>query len=249
MRQLLSEVLRFAELDFATPEPEPAGELVELVHACEAEESPEYYAVDSGYAVYRVGSVDVLLQSLVAVGRDVRRKFILRRVEKDHHLEARENELRFAESIGAEVVLVDGPLTPYVNTSELIGVSKEPRLVRYGPRIEDPGKRRRFMKLAELLGEREAAGLLLRRAPRGSFLTPVDLGGLYGTFFKSDWVIYVEFPKKTSAERICALFKRYPIKLRLAHHLAKVSSRQANAVWTVLANVLHRPIHRPRELL
>jgi hypothetical protein len=136
MRQLLSEILKFAELDYVQAVAEIPQQLRDLVTPCDGKGDLDYYAVDSGYVGRRIGAVDVLIQSIVAVGRDVRRKFIIQKIE-DLHQEARRNELWFAESLNADVVLVDGPLTPYVNTAKVVGVSKDPRLVRYGPRIPE----------------------------------------------------------------------------------------------------------------
>ena len=247
MRQLLSEILKFAELDYVQAVAEIPRQLRDLVTPCDGRDDLDYYAVDSGYVRRRIGAVDVLIQSIVAVGRDVRRKFIIQKIE-DLHQEARRNELWFAESLNADVVLVDGPLTPYVNTAKVVGVSKDPRLVRYGPRIPEKDKREVFMKFAKAVGERELASWLLSVATPGSYLTPVDLGGFYGTFFKSDWVVYVEFPKHIDVRRLCTLFRRYPIRLRLAHHLAKISKEYLKSIGTIISSILHTP-PQPRELL
>ena len=247
MHQLLAEILRYAELEHVQGVVD-VQQLKELVVPCNGGEHLDYYAVDSGYVVRRVGVADVLIQTMVAVGKDVRRRFVMQRVVEDPHREARRNEIRFAESISADIVLVDGPLTPYVNTARVIAVSKDPRLVRYGPRIPEKDKREAFMKLVKAVGERELAGLLLSASAPGSYLLPVDLGGLYGTFFKSDWVVYVEYPKHLDAGRLCALFRRYPVRLRLAHHLAKVNREYLETVGAILSGVLRTPL-RPRELL
>jgi len=248
MRQLLSEILRFAELDYVQVVAEVPQQLRDLATPCDGRGDLDYYAVDSGYVGRRIGAVDVLIQSIVAVGRDVRRKFIIQKITTDLHQEARRNELRFAESLDADVVLVDGPLTPYVNTAKVVGVSKDPRLVRYGPRIPERDKREVFMKLAKAIGERELASWLLSAAPPGSYLSPVDLGGFYGTFFKSNWVVYVEFPKHIDVKHLCTLFKRYPIRLRVAHHLAKVSKEYLKSISIIISSIL-RTSPRPRELL
>jgi len=248
MRQLLAEILRYVELEHVHGVVEVPQQLKELVVPCNSGGSLDYYAVDSGYVVRRIGAADVLIQTVVAVGRDVKRRFVMQRVIEDPHREARRNELLFAESINADIVLVDGPLTPYVNTAKVIGVSKDPRLARYGPRIPERDKREAFVKLAKALSERELAALLLSASAPGSYLIPADLGGLYGTFFKSDWVVYVEYPKHIDAGRLCALFRRYPVRLRLAHYLAKVNREYLKTVGAILSEVL-RPLPRPRDLL
>jgi hypothetical protein len=248
MRELLAEILRYVELEHVQGVAEVPPQLKELVVPCSGGGSLDYYAVDSGYVVRRIGSADVLIQTVVAVGRDIKRRFVMQRVAEDPHREARRNELLFAESIGADIVLIDGPLTPYVNTARVIGVSKDPHMARYGPRIPEKDKREAFVKLAKALGEREVAALLLSASTPGSYLIPADLGGLYGTFFKSDWVVYVEYPKHIDASRLCALFRQYPVRLRLAHHLAKVNREYLKTVGAVLSGVL-RPPPRPRDLL
>ena len=242
MRDLLSAVLRLAELETPPRPLEIPRELSELVTPCGEGGKPiEYYAVDSGYVVQRVGPRDILIQSIVAVGRDIKRKYIVTTVTGDPHVEARIREIRFAEFINSDIVLVDGPLTPYVNTARIIGVSKDPRLARYGPRIPDADLRDKFTKLSRYVGERGLVEALLARAPSGSYLPPVDLGELAGTFFKSDWVIYVEFPKSYRPEALCQLFRRYPIRLRLAHHLAKVNREYLKTVKIMLSTVLGAP--------
>jgi NurA domain. len=248
MRHLLAEILKYAELEHFQSRVEIPKQLYDLVIPCNEEGSVDYYAVDSGYVTWRIGTSDVLIQSVVAVGKDVKRKFIIQKVSEDPHFEARINELRFAESVRAEVVLVDGPLTPYINTTKVVGVSKDPRLVRYGPRVSEKDKRDVFVRIAKMLGERELASLLLSTATPGSYLLPVDLGDLYGTFFKSDWIVYVEFPKYMDPSRLCVLFKRYPVKLRLAHHLAKTNRQYLKTVKTILSSVLRIP-PQPRDLL
>lgn len=243
MRDLLSQLLRFAELEYTVRKLEVPEALRKLVVPCESEDKPDYYAVDSGYVVQKIGSFDVLIQSIVAVGREVRRRFLIKKVVEDVHTEARRREIRFAESIDADIVLVDGPLTPYVGVTRVIGVSKDPRLVRYGPRIEDDATRDLFVRLSKRWGEREVAGALLASAPAGSYLLPVDIGGLRGTFFKSEWVLYVEFPKNLSADALCALFKRYPVRLRVAHHLAKIGREYVKSVRAVLSSLMGASLH------
>ncbi|ABL88173.1 conserved hypothetical protein [Pyrobaculum islandicum DSM 4184] len=249
MYQLLSEVLKFAELEHAQTIIGIPEELKKLVIPCEGEGNFDYYAVDSGYLVRRISNIDVLVQSIVAVGKDIKRRFYIRRIGEDPHIEARKNELQFAETLDAEVILVDGPITPYANITKVVGVSKDPRLIRYGPRIPDKDKREIFVKLAKSIGEREVASVLLAQSPPGSYLVPVDLGGLYGTFFKSDWVLYVEFPKNLSASYLCPLFRRYPIRLRLAHRLAKINRQYLRTVGLLVSRILSNHTLQPRETL
>lgn len=248
MRQLLSEILRLAELEISAKRADIPDELKRLVVLCGGEERPDYYAVDSGYVVRRIGNSDVLVQIIVAVGRDVRKKFVVTKVSENPHMAARINEINFAESIRSQFVLVDGPLTPYVHDAGVIGVSKDPRLVRYGPRIRDAELRDAFVHLAKTLGEREAAALLLRDAPPGSYLEPVKIGGLMGTYFKSEWVLYVEFPENIPGDLLCPLFRKYPIRLRTAHHLAKVNREFLKTLRAVASSILGTPPHI-RDLL
>ncbi|MEZ0319091.1 MAG: DNA double-strand break repair nuclease NurA [Pyrobaculum sp.] len=242
MRQLLSELLRLAELELLDQRLEVSPELFKLVNQCDSGFTQVYYAVDSGYAVLHVGGSEVLIQSIVAVGTDVRRRFVAQLASGDVHIQARLNEIHFAESLQG-LVLVDGPLTPYVSRSRVVGVSKDPRLVRYGPRIGDERLRALFVKASKALGERRLAALILAQAPRGAYLEPVEVGDFYGTFFKSDWVLYVEFPKWVRVEELCSLLRRYPLRLRIAHHLAKVNKKYLYSLRFILANVL-----RPLEL-
>ncbi|MFN3803591.1 MAG: DNA double-strand break repair nuclease NurA [Pyrobaculum sp.] len=236
MRQLLSEILKFVELELSAPKREISDELKKLVASCNNDITPKYTAVDSGYVVQRVGEVDILIQSIVAIGDEVKRRFIIQKVLEDPHHDARINEIHFAESFRG-LVVVDGPLTPYVNGGDVVGVSKEPKAVRYGPRIPEKELRELFINLSKALGEIKVAGELLAEAPRGSYLRPVEVGGFYGTFFKSDWVLYVEFPKGLDASEICGLFRRYPIKLRIAHHLSKINRQYLDSIKLLFSNI------------
>jgi hypothetical protein len=242
VHRLLSELLRFAELEYTVFRASAPRELKEMVVPCRGERPADYYAVDSGYVVRRVGEVDVLVQSLVAVGRDVRRKFVVQRVGAKPHETARLNEIAFAESIDAGIILVDGPLTPYVSKTRVVGVSKDPRLGRYGPRIPDAARRGAFTKVSRALGERRAAALLLADAPPGSYLEPVDLGHLHGTYIKSDFVLYVELPKSMPVDRVCSLLARYPVRLRLAHYLARISRNYLKTLRYVMSRLLREEL-------
>lgn len=248
MRQLLSEILKFVELELSAPKREISDGLKKLVASCNNDITPKYTAVDSGYVVQRVGEVDILVQSIVAIGDEVKRRFVIQKVLEDPHHEARLNEIRFAEGFGG-LVLVDGPLTPYINSGDMLGVSKEPRAVRYGPRIPERELRELFINLSRALGEIKVAGELLAGAPPGSYLRPVEVGGFYGTFFKSDWVLYVEFPKSLNAGEICGLFKRYPIKLRIAHHLSKINRQYLDSIKFLFSNIGKVHYLRLREVL
>lgn len=246
MKQFLSEILKFAELEFSYVERELIATLKSLVRSCDDGGYVEHGAVDSGYVVHRVGHIDVLIQVVVGVGDRVKERHIVQRVVGDVHVQARRNELNFAESLGVDLVLIDGPLTPYTYGGDrIVGVSKDPRLARYGEKIHRRDVRDQFLKISRLVGERKLAELLLLDSPSGSFLEPVDMGSLYGTFFKSDWVLYVEFPKKYKAEELCGVFKRYPVKLRLAHRLAKMGKSYLNLVRYFLPDS-YLP---PRDLL
>ncbi|MEM1597045.1 MAG: DNA double-strand break repair nuclease NurA [Pyrobaculum sp.] len=242
MRQLLSEILRLAELELWDQRPEVPPQLLKLVNQCDSDFVHDYYAVDSGYVVLPVGGSEVLIQSIVAVGPDVKRRFVAQLASGDVHVQARLNEIRFAESMQG-LVLVDGPLTPYVNRSKVVGVSKDPKLVRYGPRIGDEELRTLFVKASKAVGERRLASLILAKAPRGAYLVPVEVGDFYGTFFKSDWTLYVEFPRWVRVDELCSLFRRYPLRLRVAHHLAKVNKKYLYSLRFILSNVV-----KPLEL-
>ncbi|MEM4673634.1 MAG: DNA double-strand break repair nuclease NurA [Pyrobaculum sp.] len=225
MKQLLSEILKFIELELPYVEKEAPELLRSLTHRCTSEMYIKHGAVDSSYIVRKIGHLDVLIQTVVGVGDRVKKKYIVQKVTGDIHLQARRNEINFAELLDTDVVLIDGPLTPYVKSGDrLIGVSKDPKMARYGEKIQDRERRELFQKISKLVGERRVAELILLNMPRGSYLEPADLGELYGTFFKSDWVLYVEFPKRFNPEDLCSLFRKYPVRLRLAHHLAKVNT-------------------------
>ncbi len=243
MRQLLSEILKFVEFEYVN---DGYLELGELATPCSGGPPINYTAVDSGYAVQRFRNTNVLIQSLVAVGREVRRRVVVKRVE-DPHRDARLNEINFAEEVEG-LVLLDGPLTPYRAGGHIVGVSKGPAEARYGPNMPHGGARSVFIKMSKLWGESATAASVLSRWPRGSYLKPVEVGGYYGTYLKSDWVIYVEYPKSLKIEDLCRLFVRYPIKLRLAHHLSKMNKKYLNSVkfllWTIGRNQIH-----PKDLL
>jgi len=88
MRELLAEILRYVELEHVQGVAEVPPQLKELVVPCGGGGSLDYYAVDSGYVVRRIGSADVLIQTVVAVGRDIKRRFVMQRVAEDPHREA-----------------------------------------------------------------------------------------------------------------------------------------------------------------
>jgi len=78
MRELLAEILRYVELEHVQGVAEVPLQLKELVVPCSGGGSLDYYAVDSGYVVRRIGAADVLIQTVVAVGRDIKRRFVCR---------------------------------------------------------------------------------------------------------------------------------------------------------------------------
>lgn len=244
MRELLSQILRIAELEAENFQID--RRLEELVVTCNSTSNYEYYAVDSGYLTQKLGHSDILIQYIVAVGRDVRRRFVITKAEKPHFT-ARLNEIKFAESLEG-LVLVDGPLTPYVNSSRVVGVSKEPKLARYGPRITRPQIKEIFVKTAKRLGEAKTASILLAKYPPGTYLEPVEVDDFYGTYIRSDWVLYLETPRSFKPEELCSLFRKYPIKLRLAHHLAKINKEFLKTVKFFMSSILREEI-RPRDLL
>lgn len=247
MRDLLSQALRFVELRPYTSTEVPEA-LSALVHTCDSAPIKEYYAVDSGYAVLGYKNIEILVQSIVAVGPSIRRRVVIRPLPDRADLAARMEELRMAEELPG-LVLVDGPLTPYVVASKCIGVSKDPRRRRYGPRIPDPEARDAFIGLSRRVGELSAAEVVLSRSPRGSYLVPVDLGNYFGTFFKSDMVVYVEFPKSYRAELLCGLFKRYPMKLRIAHRLASINDKYIKTIGIILSRIDRTFLPKNREFI
>jgi len=246
---VFSELLRFVELELYPYEVKIPPSLKRLVNYCRGGRLRDYYAVDSGYVVQEVGDYDVLVQLVVGVGREVKKRFLVQKAYDDVHHVARINEIKFAEAFHGGLVLVDGPLTPYVSTANVVGVSKDPRLVRYGPRIAQEDLRREFVSVAKKIGEKEVARRLLQGEPPGSYLEPVEIGDFYGTFIKSDWVLYVEFPKSMRAEEICGVLSRYPIRLRVAHHLAKLNREFLDSIYYLMLNVVKPQKINIRELL
>lgn len=247
MREFLSEALRFVE-SRAWDRVNVPEVLHNLVYICNSKPIYNYYAVDSGYIVLGFRGMNVLVQSLVAVGPSIDRKISIRPAPTHVNLEARLAEISFAEGLPG-ITLVDGPLTPYVSSSKSIGVSKDPRKMRYGPRIRDPEARDVFLKLSGALGELGVASMALARAPRGSYLAPVDLGNFLGTFFKSDVIIYVEYPKTYAAEDLCGLFRRYPIKLRVAHRLASINKKYIKTIKIILSRLDRNLLPQNREFI
>lgn len=249
MKGLISEILRLAEIEI----PRYRDKLVELARRAEAfkdlvlkpsaGEAPSHAAIDSGYAVIQYRNMNIVIIDIVIINNKINNESILLYFRKNKEINMnkyiRIQEITRATSLEG-YVLIDGPLTPYLNEPKglLIGVSKDPVLPRYWKGAD--GEVGEWMKrISSYASELYAAELLLRGEPPGSMLKPVKLGSFLATYVKGDSVFYVEFPEYVPEQIVSSFFKHgYPIKLRLAHKYAKISRDLLKTVKTILPRLL-----------
>lgn len=260
MRQFISEILRIAELeiprskDMLTRLASRAHEYKDLVvRPLEARAPPDYAAIDSGYVTIRYRYLDLTIMILVILKNNINIKTIILNRKKDENLNinfyARQQEIKYAQEERG-YVLLDGPLTPYVAdpTGLMIGVSKDPAAARYWRGLGGEAGEW-FREMSRHISELYGAELLLRGEPPGSMLRPVRVGKFLGTYIKGDSVFYVEFPEYIPIEIVSSFFKfGYPIKLRLAHKYAKISSEYLRTVKIMFSRFLELS-NKYRDLL
>lgn len=249
MKDLLSEILRLAEIEV----PKYRDKIAELARKAEAFKDlilrppvgdvPNYAAVDSGYAVVQYRNMNIIIIDIVVINNNINNESILLYFRKNEKININKY-IRIQEitrALGLDgYVLLDGPLTPYLNEPRglVIGVSKDPVMPRYWKGADsDVGEWMR--EISGYASELYAAELLLRGEPPGSMLKPVKFKGFLATYVKGDSVFYVEFPEYVPEEVIASFFKHgYPIKLRLAHKYAKISRDLLKTVKMMLPRLL-----------
>nr|KJR74267.1 MAG: nuclease NurA [Thermoproteus sp. AZ2] len=260
MRQLLSELLRIAELEIPKAQErlaaaiKRADEFKGLVLHPPKVETPRHSAIDSGYVLVEYRYFKLYIVDIVVVSEKIINKTIFISLNRDKEIninrKVRELELEEAKRLDA-YVLVDGPISPYLAKAEglIIGVSKDPVAARYGPAVGgDAG--RWFAEVASVASELYAAELLLKGEPPGAMLKPARVGPFLGTYVRGDSVFYVEFPPYVPEEVIASFFSRgYPIKLRLAHKYAKISGKYLETVKTIFPRFLEGVPNKYRDFL
>ena len=259
MRQLISEILRLAEIeipkyrDKLTELAGKAEEFKDIVVRPSAVDPPNYAAIDSGYAVIQYRNMNIVIIEIVVITNSIKRESLLLHFKRNNEIDLnryiRVQEITRAAELNG-YVLVDGPITPYLNRPKglIIGVSKDPVSSRYWKGIG--GEVGEWMReVSNYVSELYGAELLLRGEPPGAMLRPVKLGEFLATYIKGDSVFYVEFPEYIPSEVISSFFRYgYPIKLRLAHRYAKISRDLLKTIETILPRLLDVS-HKYRDLL
>lgn len=260
MRQLLSELLRIAELEIPKAQERLAAavkraeEFKGLVIRPSKVDAPRHSAIDSGYVLVEYRYFKLYIIDIVVISEKILNKTIFITLNRDKKINInkriRELELGEAKKLNS-YVLVDGPISPYLAKAEglIIGISKDPIAARYGPAIGgDAGKW--FAEVASVSSELYAAELLLRGEPPGAMLRPVKVGSFLGTYVRGDSVFYVEFPPYVPEEVVASFFSHgYPIKLRLAHKYAKMSGEYLATVKTIFPRLLEGIPNKYRDFL
>jgi hypothetical protein len=250
MRQLISEILRLAEMEI----PKYRDKLIELArdideYKKEAVErpryvdTPDYIAIDSGYAVIQYRYLNIAIIVVVIIDKYINSETILFSFKRNEDIDLnsyiRKQELARAEKHSG-YVLSDGPLSPYMKEPRgfIIGVSKDPVAPRYWKGIG--GRLGEWLReISGYVSELYGAELLLRGEPPGSMLKPVKLGKYLVTYIKGDSVFYVEFPEYIPKDVVASFFRYgYPIKLRIAHRYAKITREYLRTVRTIAPRLL-----------
>ncbi|KUO86940.1 MAG: nuclease NurA [Thermoproteus sp. JCHS_4] len=250
MKQLVSEILRLAEIEI----PRYRDKLAELTNDLDEYkrelvvrprymDTPDYTAIDSGYAVVQYRYLNIASIVVVIIDKYIKTETILFSFKRNEKIDLnnyiRKQELMRAERYGG-YVLSDGPISPYLREPRgfVIGVSKDPVAPRYWRGVGGRAGEW-FKEISGYVSELYGAEILLRGEPPGSMLRPVKLGRYLVTYIKGDSVFYVEFPEYIPQEVVSSFFRYgYPIKLRIAHRYAKITREYLRTVKTIAPRLL-----------
>ena len=252
MHDLLVQILKIAEIEI----PDAGYRLGRLLKQAPRIEvlGPQpmrrnAVGIDSGIAPVRYLNLNISVIPIAAVGPSVGSK-ISYAVHIGPKPVRSARLLELAEAGKYHEALVDGPVvTLGLNppNTRFLAVSKDVSWPGYCvKRRDDVGEW--MCKVADLIGERTAASVLLANASTGQYLEPVKLGNVYTTYVKLGSVaVYVEF---THEELLGELAGGYPIQLKLAHRLARVGERLMKNVGSIVSKLLRSAaLPRARTLL